>query len=69
MKIIDHQDAINRRIYEGLMIVETPIYEPARWGVPPVVATGVASLPLTEPYWDGINIYRWEKAFLQDDPH
>jgi hypothetical protein len=26
MKIIDHKDAINRRLYEGLMIVETPIY-------------------------------------------
>ena len=32
MKIIDHKDAINRRLYEGLMIVETPIYEPARCG-------------------------------------
>jgi len=28
-------DAMNRRLYEGLIIVETPIYEPARCGGSP----------------------------------
>ncbi|MBW4480259.1 MAG: hypothetical protein KME54_26335 [Tolypothrix brevis GSE-NOS-MK-07-07A] len=26
MKIIDHKDAINRRLYKGLFIVKTAIY-------------------------------------------
>jgi hypothetical protein len=58
MKIIDHKDAINRRLYNHQFFVETPIYEPAlcrleRTGVgnKRVVATGVASLALTEAYW------------------
>ncbi|MFS0519891.1 hypothetical protein ACEYW6_35065 [Nostoc sp. UIC 10607] len=26
MKVIDHKDAINRRLYKGLIIVKTAIY-------------------------------------------
>jgi hypothetical protein len=37
MKIIDHKDAINRRLYKGLIIVKTAIYRVSC---------------LTEPYWN-----------------
>ncbi|WP_341526368.1 hypothetical protein WKK05_28005 [Nostoc sp. UHCC 0302] len=43
MKVIDHKDAINRRLYNNQSFVETAIYRVSS-------LNQTASLPLTEPY-------------------